>query len=191
MYTHNYNIPSSNETLKSGWIIMDLIWNKISQCFFRYYFQLHCINLVLIVNSVVITLKFSEVKIFRSGQSYRTLLRVQIEILKSSLSDHYCPLKHLELHIQKVSPQKALVTIHHFGCIILWKTAGEKYRTRVMPSFVLTVLAAPGFMCSSILASTSLPLVHQTALAATCRPQVRTATAFHAAHLTASCTLYR
>lgn len=47
MYTRDYNIPSSNETLKSGWIIMDLIWNKIPFCFFGYDFHLRSINLSL------------------------------------------------------------------------------------------------------------------------------------------------
>lgn len=139
----------------------------------------------------MVTLKFSEAKVFRRSQSKRALLRVQIDILKSSLSYHYSPLKYLELHIQKGWLQKALVTIHHVVCSILWKTTGKKYRTRVMSSFVFTVLAAPGFMCSSIPASTSLPLVHQAALPATCRPQVRTAAAFYSAQLNASCTHYR
>lgn len=126
----------------------------------------------------MVTLKFSEAKVFRRIRSLQSLLRVQTDILKSSLSNHYSPLKHLELHVQKVSLQKALVTIHHVGCSIMWETSGKKYRTRVMSSFVFTVLAAPGFMCSPIPASTSLPLVHQAALAATCRPQVRTAAHF-------------
>lgn len=43
---------------------------------------------------------------------------------------------------------------------------------------MFTVLAAPGFMCSSVPAPASLPLVCEAALAAPRRPQVKAATAF-------------
>lgn len=47
-----------------------------------------------------------------------------------------------------------------------------------MTKLCVAVLAAPGFMCSSVPAPASLPLVRQAALAAPHRPQVKASTAF-------------